>query len=105
MKKLLVGLAAMPFLACVAMAGQPMPLSEAQMDRVTAGNYEYTNPIAPPYEILVWTPTNCYAPCIQVGDDPHSVAFISWPGRIVQGPAANFEPPNTVDILLLPGLP
>jgi hypothetical protein len=35
--KLLVGLAAMPFLAGIAMAGQPMPLSEAQMDKVTAG--------------------------------------------------------------------
>jgi len=37
MKKLLVGLAAMPFLAGVAMAGQPMALNDAQMDRVTAG--------------------------------------------------------------------
>jgi hypothetical protein len=37
MKKLLVGLAAVPFLAGAAMAGQPMPLSDAQMDKVTAG--------------------------------------------------------------------
>jgi hypothetical protein len=37
MKKLLVGLAALPFLAGVAMAGQPVPLSDAQMDKVTAG--------------------------------------------------------------------
>jgi hypothetical protein len=37
MKKLLVGLAALPFLAGVAMAGQPAPLSDAQMDQVTAG--------------------------------------------------------------------
>jgi hypothetical protein len=37
MKKLVVGLAAVPFLAGIAMAGQPVPLSDAQMDRVTAG--------------------------------------------------------------------
>ena len=37
MKKLLIGLAAVPFLAGVAMAGQPPPLSDAQMDKVTAG--------------------------------------------------------------------
>src|SRR5947199_9045012 len=37
MKKLLIGFAALPFIAGVAMAGQPMPLSEAQMDKVTAG--------------------------------------------------------------------
>jgi hypothetical protein len=35
MKKLVVGLAAVPFLAGIAMAGQPVPLSDAQMDRVT----------------------------------------------------------------------
>src|SRR5689334_10766998 len=38
MKKLLVGLAIMPFLVGVALAGQPMPLSEAQMDEVTGGS-------------------------------------------------------------------
>jgi hypothetical protein len=37
MKKLLIGLAAMPFLAGIAMAGQPKLLSDAQMDKVTAG--------------------------------------------------------------------
>jgi len=37
MKKLLVGLAAVPFLAGIAIAGQPMPLSEVQMEKVTAG--------------------------------------------------------------------
>jgi hypothetical protein len=40
MKKLLVGLAAVPFLAGIAMAGQPTPLSDAQMDKVTAGAWE-----------------------------------------------------------------
>jgi hypothetical protein len=38
MKKLLLGLATLPFLAGVAMAGQPAPLSDLQMDQVTAGD-------------------------------------------------------------------
>jgi len=37
MKKLLLGLAALPFVAGVAMAGEPAPLSDSQMDQVTAG--------------------------------------------------------------------
>jgi alpha/beta superfamily hydrolase len=37
MKKLLIGLAVVPFLAGVAMAGQPKPLTDAQMDKVSAG--------------------------------------------------------------------
>lgn len=43
MKKVLIGLATLPILAGVAMAGQPTPLSDAQMDKVTAGfNVDYT---------------------------------------------------------------
>jgi hypothetical protein len=37
MKRFLFGLAALPFLAGVSLAGQPVPLSDTQMDRVTAG--------------------------------------------------------------------
>jgi len=37
MKHLLAGLAALPLLAGVALAGQPAPLSDTQMDGVTAG--------------------------------------------------------------------
>ena len=37
MKKLLIGLGALPFLAGVALADEPTLLSNAQMDRVTAG--------------------------------------------------------------------
>lgn len=37
MKKLLCGLAALPFLASVALAGQPVALTDNQMDTVTAG--------------------------------------------------------------------
>jgi hypothetical protein len=36
-KELLLGVAASALFAGAALAGQPMPLSEAQMDRVTAG--------------------------------------------------------------------
>ena len=37
MKKLLIGFAALPFLAGAALGGQPAPLSDVQMDQVTAG--------------------------------------------------------------------
>jgi hypothetical protein len=37
MKKLLFGLAVLPFLAGVSLAGQPLPLTDQQMDKVTAG--------------------------------------------------------------------
>lgn len=37
MKKLLTGLAALPFLAGIALAGQPTQLTSTQMDQVTAG--------------------------------------------------------------------
>jgi hypothetical protein len=37
MKSLLYGLAALPLLAGVALAGQPVQLSDTQMDKVTAG--------------------------------------------------------------------
>jgi len=37
MKRLLFGLVALPFLAGVSLAAQPVPLSDTQMDVVTAG--------------------------------------------------------------------
>jgi hypothetical protein len=37
MKKLLIALTALPFMAGVAAAGQPQPLKDQQMDKVTAG--------------------------------------------------------------------
>jgi len=37
MKRLLCAVAALPFLAGVALAAQPVPLSDGQMDVVTAG--------------------------------------------------------------------
>jgi hypothetical protein len=37
MKRLLIGLAVLPFLAGVSLAAQPVPLTDTQMDTVTAG--------------------------------------------------------------------
>jgi hypothetical protein len=37
MKRFLYGLAALPFLAGISLAGQPVPLSDVQMDGVVAG--------------------------------------------------------------------
>jgi len=37
MKRLLMGLVVLPFLAGVSLAASPVPLSDQQMDRVTAG--------------------------------------------------------------------
>jgi hypothetical protein len=41
MNRVLCGLAALPFLAGVAVAGQPAPLTDSQMDNVTAG-FDFT---------------------------------------------------------------
>jgi hypothetical protein len=46
MKKLLIGLAALPLLAGVATAGQPMSLNDAQMDKVTAGQALVLAPVS-----------------------------------------------------------
>jgi hypothetical protein len=37
MRKLLLGLAVLPFLAGASVAGQPQPLTDQQMDKVAAG--------------------------------------------------------------------
>jgi len=37
MKRFLFGLAALPFLAGVSLAAEPVPLTDKQMDKVTAG--------------------------------------------------------------------
>jgi hypothetical protein len=56
MKKLLAGFAALPFLAGVAMAGQPAPLSDTQMDHVTAGLAEWFSP-GNGMIVIITTPT------------------------------------------------
>ena len=46
MKKLLISFAALPFLTSVALAGQPMTLTDSQMDMVAAGGYGFVNALA-----------------------------------------------------------
>lgn len=58
MKKLLAGCALLPLLAGMAMAGQPAPLSDTQMDQVTAG-------------LAVWFATNS---SIVIVENPPAVA-------------------------------
>jgi hypothetical protein len=59
MKRLLVGLAALPFLTTVALAGQPTQLSDAQMDRVTAGNF-VVSPQNPSFTVSLDNPYTVY---------------------------------------------
>jgi hypothetical protein len=85
MKKLLLGLATLPFIAGVAMAGQPALLSDGQMDKVTAG-FQGTVTIAIPADALA-----------DIKAD--SVADISIGGEIVSFPAYPTSiPPTTVTV-------
>ena len=47
MTKLFLGLASLPFIASMAVAGQPVALSDTQMDKVTAGGFTYTTQTIP----------------------------------------------------------
>ena len=60
MKKLYFALAALPFMASIAMAGQPVTLTDAQMDKVTAGQIFIVIVVAPasPDDAAVNTITN-----------------------------------------------
>jgi hypothetical protein len=51
MTKLFLGLASLPFIASVAMAGQPVALSDTQMDKVTAG-LTYATAVIPADQVL-----------------------------------------------------
>jgi len=56
MTKLFLGLVSLPFIASVAMAGQPVALTNTQMDKVTAGaitdQLTYTEAIEAQDELL-----------------------------------------------------
>ncbi|MGC2199614.1 MAG: hypothetical protein WA633_05615 [Stellaceae bacterium] len=54
MKRLLSAVAALPFLAGVALAGQPVQLSDAQMDGVTAGFDFFERDVSNTSTITVW---------------------------------------------------
>jgi hypothetical protein len=73
MKRLLIGLATAPFLAGVAMAGQPMPLSDVQMDKVTAGYEANTFAGTIQYLELSFPPLTVEAlvPLTDTGEDAH----------------------------------
>ena len=67
MKKLFFGLAALPFLAGVAIAGQSAPLTEAQMDEVTAGlAIVLVSPNNPPIFVGSGAAPGCTSPCVIV---------------------------------------
>jgi hypothetical protein len=77
MKRLLLGLAVLPFLAGVSLAAQPVPLSDTQMDTVTAGfdfaETEVTNTswtrVAVDLPVLAACPGVCY---LQIAGTPYS---------------------------------
>lgn len=62
MKSVLYGLAALPFLVGIALAGQPAQLSDTQMDKVTAGwdasISETSNTSVTAISVYSGTPTN-----------------------------------------------
>ena len=55
MKTLLIGIAALPFLASIAMAGQPATLKDAQMDTVTAGDSIIPPRVLNPPQVILTT--------------------------------------------------
>jgi hypothetical protein len=90
MKKLLVGIAALPFMVGFAMAGQPTQLSDGQMDKVTAGSGIEYNALASGIEVLVNSDVAIFAIAFQNGNvDPHNVGF---------NISAAAEPANTFDL-------
>ena len=66
MKKLFLGLAALPCLAGVAMADQSGPLTDAQMDKVTAGLQIVQFPPNPPIFVTGGLLPICTTPCVVI---------------------------------------
>jgi len=95
MKKVLWGLAALPLLAGVALADQPMQLSDNQMDKVTAGfdvsviersNTSWTQISI--YETGTLLPCNqCY---LRIGGVPGSPVSRAFSIESAFGPTPNF---------------
>ena len=54
MKRLLYAVAALPFLAGVALAGEPMALSDGQMDAVTAGFDFFERDVSNTSTVTLW---------------------------------------------------
>jgi hypothetical protein len=106
MKRFLYGLAALPFLAGVSLAAQPVPLNDTQMDKVTAG-FDITeietqntgwvalgvNEAAPsptPVAATSTTPATGY-PYIDVVNTYYTAGH--GPGSIAMEVASGFGPP------------
>jgi hypothetical protein len=77
MRKLLCGLAALPFLAGVALADKPLQLSDKQMDKVTAGfdlrRTEISNTSWTQISIYAGALTPCSACYLSIVSRPFSV--------------------------------
>jgi len=69
MKKSLFGLAALPFLAGLALAGQPIQLGDAQLDKVTAG-----------FQEINVLPTTAMAGYEVTAGDPRAPITLQTPG-------------------------
>jgi len=80
MKRLLIGLAVLPFLAGVSLAAQPVPLTDTQMDTVTAGfdfeEHDITN------TGVVWVEVN--RPLFACADCFLNIAGTTYPSLPVQ---------------------
>jgi hypothetical protein len=92
MEKLLCGLAALPLMAGIAMAGQPVALSDAQMDKVTSGAAGFmTGPWAPIQAIVDVEGTTTLivvSTSPQVGQVTGLIETLSYPPN---GPAGPFS--------------
>jgi hypothetical protein len=91
MKKLVASVAAMPFLAGIALAGQPKPLTDTQMDKVTAGvatEVEWTSIV----EVTVQWPRGPVT--VEFGPDAPAAALITHPSDPLEtGGAWTVNPP------------
>jgi len=81
MKRLLIGLAALPFLAGVSFAAQPVPLTDNQMDTVTAGFDFHELDIQNGGTVDVWINTPSVGPCVLSGCYL-SIAGTSYPAGV-----------------------
>jgi len=82
MRKLLLGLAVLPFLAGASLAGQPQPLTDQQMDKVSAG-----------FDFMERDVNNVGATRIMVNEDPASCAhcYLSVQGTTYPSGVVSFQ--------------
>jgi hypothetical protein len=84
MNKGLIGLAALPFLANVASAGQPTLLSDVQIDRVTAGTQSQTSSFNPT-AFQSQTLTSRAAPTPMAGVADEAQGYLHFRGGLLAG--------------------